>query len=331
MSRLLLLLRRIAPSCDVAPQRPLHSSSRRSYVSRAHAEPTPTTPIQNAIRSLLDEMDERHRLRLERWERNKDNRVEQRVSYLTARGRPGAPTPEQVREDASTQPYRRMDETVELAIQLNLDPRKPGQALRGSMKLPHGNGRKFGVAVFTDNPTLATAALEAGAVVAGGISLVESIKAGSTSLSSFQRTLATSDMTSQLSSIARLLGPRGLMPNPKIGTIVPPDELLAALADQMSGVSNYRTDKEGIVRLGIGRGSFGMDKLLDNVREVMNEIHAVKPESFGKGKKGQKGKVAKGTKYYLKAHLSATQGRGSKLVDIRTIDPTSAFFMSDPQ
>lgn len=330
MSRLLLLTRRITPSSDVAPRRPLHSSSRRSYVSRAHAEPTPTTPIQNAIRSLLDEMDERHRLRLERWERNKENRVEQRVSYLTARGRPGAPTPEQVREDASTQPYRRMDETVELAIQLNLDPRKPGQSLRGSMKLPHGNGRSFGVAVFTDNPTLAITALEAGAVAAGGISLVESIKDGSTSLSSFQRTLATSDMTSQLSSIARLLGPRGLMPNPKIGTIVPPDELLAALADQMSGVSNYRTDKEGIVRLGIGRGSFGMDKLLDNVREIMNEIHAVKPESFGKGKKGQKGKVAKGTKYYLKAHLSATQGQGSKLVDIRTIDPTSAFFMSDP-
>lgn len=300
-------------------------------MTRAHAAPTPTTPIQIAIRNLLDDMDERHAMRLERWESNKDNRVEQRVAYLIERGRPGAPTPEQVREDAASMSYRRMDETVELALQLNLDPRKPGQSLRGSMKLPHGNGRSFGVAVFTDDATLARRALEDGAVAAGGISLVESIRDGTTSLSSFQRTLATPEMTSQLSSVARLLGPRGLMPNPKIGTIVSHDGLLDALALQMSGVSNYRTDKEGIVRLGIGRGSFGMEKLLDNVREVMNEIHGVKPESFGKGKKGQKGKVAKGTKYYLKAHLSATQGRGSVLVDIRTIDPTSAYFMSEPQ
>ena len=105
---------------------------------------------------------------------------------------------------------------------------------------------------------------------------------------------------------------------------------LDALQLQMSGVSNYRTDKEGIVRLGIGKGSFGTDKLLDNIREMMNEIQSVKPESFGKGKKGQK-KVAKGTKYYLKAHLSSTQSKGSLLVDMRTLDPTSSFFMSDIQ
>merc|ERR1719253_1794837 len=97
----------------------------------------------------------------------------------------------------------------------------------------------------------------------------------------------------RMSAVARILGPRGLMPNPKLNTIVPPDKLLA------------------------------------NVREFMNEIQAVKPESFGKGKKGQK-KVAKGTKYYLKAHLSSTQSKGSILVDLRTIDPTSSFFMSDP-
>ena len=340
-----LLLRRIAPSlaAGVVPRRPrpptavavavfdASSSSIRSYVTRAHAAPTPTVAIHAAVRDVLDEMDARHTRRLERWESNKTDRVEQRVAYLLERGRPGAPTPDAVREDASSLPYRRMDETVELALQLNLDPRKPGQSLRGSMKLPHGNGRSFGVAVFTDDPDLARRATEAGAVAAGGASLVESIKDGTTPLSSFQRTLATSEMTSQLSSVARLLGPRGLMPNPKIGTIVPRDGLLDALALQMSGVSNYRTDKEGIVRLGVGRGSFGMEKILDNVREIMNEIHGVKPESFGKGKKGQKGKIAKGTKYYLKAHLSATQGRGSVLVDIRTLDPTSAFFMSEPQ
>jgi large subunit ribosomal protein L1 len=307
------------------------SPSRREYVTRAHATPTPTSPIRLALRSILDGAIERHASRLERWEKDKERRVEQRVSYLLRRGGSGMPSPDDVRAMASSSPYRGMDETIELALQLNLDPRKPGQSLRGSMTLPHGNGKTFDVAVFTDDHTLATSALENGAIVAGGSNVIDMIKDGSVSLSSFQRTLATPDMVSQLSSVARILGPRGMMPNAKIGTIVPHDSLLDALASQRSGVSNYRTDKEGIVRLGIGKGSFGIDKLIDNVREVMNEIHGVKPESFGKGRKGQKGKVAKGTKYYLKAHLSATQGKGSVLVDIRTIDPTSAFFMGEPQ
>ncbi len=276
-------------------------------------------------------MDARHLHRLERWETNKDDRVEQRAAYLSTRGKAGAPTPEEVREDAAKNPYRRMDETVELALQLNLDPRKPGQSLRGSLSLPHGNGKKFAVAVFTDNAKLAEEALERGAVAAGGSSLIESIQNGSTPVTSFQRTLASPEMMSQLSPVARLLGPRGLMPNPKLNTIIPHDEMIDALDRQMSGVSNYRTDKEGIVRLGIGKGSFGMEKLLDNIRDMMNEVQSVKPESFGKGKKGgKKGKVSKGTKYYLKAHLSTTQGKGSVLVDLRTIDPTSSFFMSDP-
>ena len=223
-----------------------------------------------------------------------------------------------------------MDETIELALQLNLDPRKPGQSLRGSLSLPFGNGKSFNVAVFTSDAKVATAAKEAGAIAAGGEELIESIQNGTTSITGFERTLASPEMMSQLSPIARLLGPRGLMPNPKLNTIIKPDDMLDALQLQMSGVSNYRTDKEGIVRLGIGKGSFGTDKLLDNVREMMNEIQSVKPESFGKGKKGQK-KVAKGTKYYLKAHLSSTQSKGSLLVDMRTLDPTSSFFMSDVQ
>ena len=177
---------------------------------------------------------------------------------------------------------------------------------------------------------LAKEALANGAVVAGGASLIEDIKNGNVSLTSFQRTLASPEMMPQLSSIARLLGPRGLMPNPKLNTIQPQDQLLETLEQQQSGISNYRTDKEGIVRIGIGRGSFGVDKLMDNMRELMNEIQSIKPESFGKGKKG-KGGSAKGTKYYLKAHLSTTQSKGSVLVDLRTIDPTSSFFMSDPQ
>eukprot|EP00956_Cyclotella_meneghiniana_P018543 scaffold30967_cov26-Cyclotella_meneghiniana.AAC.1 len=85
-----------------------------------------------------------------------------------------------------------------------------------------------------------------------------------------------------LSAIARLLGPKGLMPNPKLNTIQPKENILETLASQMSGISNYRTDKSGIVRVALGKASFGIDKLSDNVRELMNEIQAVKPENFGK-------------------------------------------------
>jgi len=303
----------------------------RGFKSRAHPEFTApaSVPILQAVDTLLAKIDERHNARAERWEKNKANRVTQRAAYFEQRGAAGAPTPEKVAEDAAAHAYRRMDETVELALQMNIDPRKQGQALRGSLALPHGNGRSFAVAVFTDDAELAREALARGAAVAGGAELVEAIKGGSTPVSSFQRALASPEVMPRMSAVARILGPRGLMPNPKLNTIVPPDELLAALKKQMSGMSNYRTDREGIVRLGIGRGGFGADKLLDNVREFMNEIQAVKPESFGKGKKGQK-KVAKGTKYYLKAHLSSTQSKGSILVDLRTIDPTSSFFMSDP-
>ena len=306
-------------------------NSQRSYVTRAHPTPLPTAPIEDALQRLLSEMDDRHLHRLQRWENNKEKRVNQRVTYLSARGRPSHPSEADVRAEAADKEYRRMDESVEVALQLNLDPRKPGQALRGSLSLPHGNGKKFGVAVFTDNMELAKEALDNGAVVAGGAQLIEDIKNGSVSLTSFQRTLATPEMMPQLSAIARLLGPRGLMPNPKLNTIQPQDQILATLEQQQSGISNYRTDKEGIVRIGIGRGSFGIDKLMDNMRELMNEIQSVKPESFGKGKKGKGGSAAKGTKYYLKAHLSTTQSKGSVLVDLRTIDPTSTFFMSTPQ
>ena len=309
-----------------------HYQINRTYITRAHPTPLPTTPIQDAIESILSGMDHRHLRREERWENNKENRVAQRAAYLAARAKPSHPTEEQFRNEASTTSYRKMDETLSLALQLNLDPRKPGQALRGSLALPHGNGKVFSVAVFTEDASIAQAALDAGAVAAGGQSLIESIKNGSTPITSFQRTIASPEIVSSLSSIARLLGPRGLMPNPKLNTIQPNDKLLSTLAQQQFGISNYRTDREGIIHIGIGRGSFGLDKLMENVRELMNEVQSIKPESFGKGKKkGGKGGAGKGTKYYLKAHLSSTQSGKGVLVDLRTLDPTSSFFMSNPQ
>ena len=337
MTKLLLLLRTSLPSTKWRPvvlHRPqCRHESPRGYVSRAHPTPVPTAPIQEALETLLAEMEDRHLRRLQRWEANKEERIAQRAAYLSRRGRPSVhPTEEQFKQEANSTPYRKMDETISLALQLNLDPRKPGQSLRGSLSLPHGNGKVFSVAVFTDDPDLAAQALERGAVAAGGSSLVESIKNGRTSLASFQRTIACPEIMPQLSSIARLLGPRGLMPTPKLDTVVSNQVLLDALERQRSGISNYRTDREGVLHVGLGRGSFGVEKLMDNVREFMNRVQAIKPESFGKGKKtGGKGGAGKGAKYYLKAHLSATQSKKSVALDLRTIDPTSSFFMSVPQ
>ena len=114
-----------------------------TYTSRAHPRVRPTTPITEAIQTILTGMDDRHVKRSERWEKNKPHRIDQRGAYFAARGAPGCPSGEEVRTEAEKEAYRRMDESLELALQLNLDPRKPGQALRGSMALPHGNGKKI--------------------------------------------------------------------------------------------------------------------------------------------------------------------------------------------
>ena len=154
-------------------------------------------------------------------------------------------------------PYRNQDETVELSLSLNLDPQRPGQALRGSLPLPHGTGKKVKVIVFCsddDTQTIETAK-KAGATVAGGSSIIQSISSGDIAVD-FDRSLATPDMMPLLSKIARILGPRGLMPNAKLGTIQPKDKLEDAIVAQAAGMVQYRTDKNGNVMAGIGKGSF---------------------------------------------------------------------------
>ena len=218
------------------------------------------------------------------------------------------------------------DETIELSLNLNLDPRKPGQALRGSLSLPHGTGKIVRTIVFTNDVDLQAAALKQGALHAGGDALIEQVLQGEVPVDSFDRAVASSDMMPTLSKkVARLLGPRGLMPNAKVGTLVAAEELLAALETQLTGKElQFRTEKEGIVHLPVGKSSFSREKLLDNIGQVMKVIFENKPESFGKGKKS--GSASKGTKYLMKASLSSTQGIGVRL-DLRTVDPTSAFFL----
>lgn len=225
-----------------------------------------------------------------------------------------------------------VDETVELAVNLNLDPRKPGQALRGSLSLPHGTGKKGqSVIVFADDEGMIQRATEAGAVHAGSKALVEDVVAGRVTMDSFQVALASPEMVPVLTKAgaARILGPRGMMPNKKVGTVV---DSVDAMIEQIETYQaakqvTYRTEKEGIIHLPVGKVSFGKEKLLDNIGEVMKTIFDMKPESYGKGKKKKKASKQQ-PQYLLKAAVSATQGKGFR-IDTRSMDPGSAFFLQD--
>jgi large subunit ribosomal protein L1 len=236
-------------------------------------------------------------------------------------------------------PYRNQDESVELAINLNVDPRRPGQALRGSLVLPHGTGKNVSCLVFSSDPAVVRRAQEAGHK-AGGEDLVDRISNGEEPLDTYQRALATKEVMPLVQKqLARLLGPRGLMPNPKTNTIFDDGtKLLQSLQEQANTVT-YRTDAAGILHFVVGKGSFSSDQLLDNFRAICQTVQEIKPETYGKGKKkkssggggGGKKKMGKNVKYWLKAYLTATQGKGSIRMDLRSVDPTSPFFMKEPE
>lgn len=268
------------------------------FHSRAHPQPKPEFPVADALNQVLHDIKQRNLNRNNKWKRN---------------GKEERDPP---------------DETIEMALNLNLDPRKPGQALRGSISLPHGTGKK-GVEciVFTGNADLKESCLKVGAVHAGGEEIIDQIADGTIPINNVGQCLATTDIMPTLSKkLARILGPRGIMPNAKVGTLVQdPSDLLGTLETQVAGKEiTYRTEKEGIVHVIVGKGSFEPDSLLENIGEVMKTIYEVKPESYGKGKKGKS--TGKGTKYLLKASLTSTQGKGIRL-DLRTIDPSSLFFL----
>jgi large subunit ribosomal protein L1 len=304
----------------------------RSYVTRAHPKPIPEYPVPEALQTILEDVQKRRLLR--------QRKADRLAKPATAAPTNSATAPEAAAAPPTVKPARVLnhpDETIELVINLNLDPRKPGQALRGSVTLPHGTGKKgMNCVVFTNDEEAIAQALAAGAAHAGGESLVDDILAGTVSVDSIQAALATPDIMPLLTKkAARLLGPRGLMPNPKVGTLLPTiPELLAALDTQLAGKEvSYRTEKEGIIHVPVGKDSFGPEKLLDNIGAVMKTVFDAKPDSYGKGKKkkssGKKGqsKTTKQPKYLLRASLSSTQGPGVRM-DLRTVDPTSAFFLT---
>jgi large subunit ribosomal protein L1 len=188
----------------------------------------------------------------------------------------------------------KFDETVELAVRLGVDPRKADQMLRGTIALPSGTGKDVRVAVFAAGEA-ANAAREAGADFVGADDLVEQVSGG---MMDFDVAIATPDLMPQVGRLGRQLGPRGLMPNPKTGTVTP--DVAKAVTDFKGGKVEYRTDRYGNVHVPLGKASFTPQALSANYRAVVEELDRAKPPA------------AKG-RYFRKITLSSTMGPGIKV------------------
>ncbi len=171
----------------------------------------------------------------------------------------------------------KFDETVEVALRLGVDPRHADQMIRGAVVLPHGIGKKVKVAVFAKG-LKADEAKNAGADIVGDEDLVEQIKNGNVD---FDMVIATPDMMSLVGKVGRILGPKGIMPNPKTGTVTA--DITKAVSNAKSGQVNFRVDKKGNIHSPIGKVSFDEGKLLDNLVELIKTINRLKP-STAKGK-----------------------------------------------
>lgn len=188
----------------------------------------------------------------------------------------------------------KFDESIDIAINLGIDARKSDQLVRGSVVLPRGTGKTVRVAVFAQGDK-AKDALAAGADVVGFDDLAESIKAGNID---FDVAIASPDAMRIVGALGQILGPRGLMPNPKVGTVTP--DVAAAVKNAKAGQVQYRTDKGGIVQCTIGRASFEVDALLENLRALVDALNKARPAA------------AKGV-YLKKISVSSTMGAGIRI------------------
>ena len=188
----------------------------------------------------------------------------------------------------------KFDETVEVAINLGVDPRHADQMVRGVVQLPHGTGKTVRVAVFARG-LKADEATAAGADIVGAEDLVETIQKGEIN---FDRCIATPDMMPLVGRLGKVLGPRGLMPNPKVGTVTL--DVAAAVKASKGGAVEFRVEKAGIVHAGVGKASFTAEALLDNVRALVDAVQKARPTG------------AKGT-YLQRLSVSSTMGPGVKV------------------
>ena len=193
----------------------------------------------------------------------------------------------------------KFDETVEISMRLGIDPRHADQMVRGLISLPNGTGKTVRIGVFARGPK-AEEALAAGADVVGADDLAEKVQAGEIA---FDRCIATPDMMGLVGRLGKILGPRGLMPNPKLGTVTM--DVKGAVTAARAGQVEFRAEKAGIVHAGIGKASFESDKLLENIRAFVDAIQKAKPTG------------AKGT-YLQKVSLSSSMGPGVR-VDVSSL------------
>lgn len=188
----------------------------------------------------------------------------------------------------------KFDETIEVALNLGVDPRHADQMVRGTVSLPHGTGKSLRVAVFAKDAK-ADEAREAGADLVGAEDLAEKIQAGEMD---FDRCIATPDMMGVVGRLGKVLGPKGMMPNPKLGTVTP--DVKGAIQAAKAGQIEFRVEKEGIIHAGVGKASFSEDQLAENISAFVQAIQKAKPTG------------AKGT-YMQKVSVTSTMGPGLKL------------------
>jgi large subunit ribosomal protein L1 len=190
--------------------------------------------------------------------------------------------------------YAKFDEGIDLAIRLGVDPKKADQMVRGTVVLPNGTGKKVRVLVFAKGQK-EKEALEAGADIVGGEDLVEKISKG---WLEFDKAIATPDMMGLVSKLGKILGPRGLMPNPKMGTVT--FDLERAIKEIKAGKVEFKVEKAGVVHVPMGKASFGFDRLLENIKTLLEVILRAKPPT------------SKGI-YLRSIALSTTMGPGIKI------------------
>jgi large subunit ribosomal protein L1 len=197
--------------------------------------------------------------------------------------------------------YTQFDETVELHLRMNLDPRNAEQQVRGTTSLPHGLGKKVRILVFAQGETV-KAAEEAGADYVGGDDLVKKIEGG---WLDFDVAIATPDMMGKIGKLGKILGRRGLMPNPKLGTVAPAGDIPRVIGEASKGRVEFRLDRTGNIHLAVGKASFETDKLMENLLTAIEAIVKAKPS----GAKGQ---------YIKRATIATSMGPGVRL-DLRSV------------
>jgi len=197
--------------------------------------------------------------------------------------------------------YARFDEAVELHLRMNLDPRNADQQVRGTTSLPHGLGKKIRILVFAQGEAVKVAE-QAGADYVGGDDLIKKIEEG---WLDFDVIIATPDMMGRIGKLGKILGRRGLMPNPKVGTVAPAADLPRVIGEISKGRVEFRLDRTGNIHVVVGKASFEADKLMENLLAIIEAIVKAKPS----GAKGQ---------YIKSATVATSMGPGIKL-DLRSV------------